>query len=148
MALNLDTLGRLANIDHRLGVYDYAVPIDWMMQDPENRRENVWWYPYDRKKPGNLRGRPLAWKALARLALRNMRQMEDPQLHHWIDCWTYLHPGKPLDAFGLRLLRRWMDEFEIESLAEANAHIILSHHDLPLPDFVPPREAPAAGQAA
>lgn len=109
--MDLDKLARLADLE-RFGTYDYAVPHDWLMVDPEKRRPHFWWYP---AKPGrqSMFGRPLKWMAVARLALRRYRIAMPPQnsrdLHTYMEVWKFVHPGKQLDAFGENLIREWIE---------------------------------------
>lgn len=137
--MNICRLIELAGIDRNLGSYDYAVPQGWLMQDPENRRANYWWYPYDRKKPGHLFGRPLKWAAVARLVLRRLRLQESPEIFDdFLKVWAYAHPGKPLDKFGMKLLARWIEKYRGEhwELCRINLAYCFKGAGVPMPDFI------------
>lgn len=127
--MNLETIAKIADLD-RFGSFDFAVPIDWMMRDPEKHRPHVWYYPHGNKRH-SLYGRPLAWKAMARLALRNMRKDGIPNLDKWLDLWAYCHPGKTIDADGIAAAKRF-----IENSSESMRHhmaCIISRHQIPPP---------------
>ena len=160
--MDLCKLATLADLE-RFGSYDYAVPYDWLMKDPEKRRPHFWWYPrtpevmpasYQKsfRKPGSLMDRPLKWAAVARLALKCMRlgpheSSTSVDLHRYMEVWRFAHPGKPIDAYGEQLTREWINEKP--DRAEANEHIIefaYRHMDIPLPAWLKP--TPAVSQAA
>lgn len=148
--MDLCKLARIAQVE-RFGSYDYAVPMDWLMQDPEKRRPHFWWYS---RKSRSLFGRPLKWAAVARLALRMLRRKEadnstSTDLHQYMEVWRICHPGKPLDAFGESLVRAWLDEAPDKE--EYRAYIVefaFHHMDVPPPqwlvDMTPDRSASQA----
>lgn len=136
--MQLDKLCKLAGID-RLGAWDYAVPMHWMMEDPENRRENVWFYPSG-KKPGRTFGRPLKWKTIGRLALRMMRAAGIPELDEWLRVWAFVHPGRTIDRDGIEAVKRFIEN----SSDSMRFHIgaIISHYEIPAPPHGTFAEAP------
>lgn len=93
----------------RFGTFDYATPINWMMEDSENRREFCWWYP-SKRRPGKMCGRPLSYRALARLALREARKQGVPDMLLYAKLWAYAHPGRPLDRAGIDSIRKILAE--------------------------------------
>ena len=99
-------VGDLAELSalSRFGEFDYAVPIDWVMVDPEARRPHVWFYPATDKR--HRHGRPLSWKAMARLAIRRMRKT-DAGAWKYASVWAIAYPGRPLDSYGLMRCRQW-----------------------------------------
>lgn len=146
--MNICKLATLAGLD-RFGSYDYAVPIGWLMEDPEKRRPHFWWYS---QKPGSLFGRPLAWRAVARLALWKMRR-EFPgasfqDISDFLNTWAVAHPEKPLDAFGRKLIARCIekevcrDRFDLH-LVLVNLRYCFKSASVPMPDFIM-EEKPAA----
>lgn len=134
--MNLEKLFSFAQLE-RFGTYDYSVPIGWLMEDPEARRPHVWWYA---DKPGSMFGRPLKWAAAGRLALRMMRRAGNPELFDYLSVWKFVHPAKPLDAFGESLCQAWLREHpEMHSALAWN----LDHLEIPLPSFIIPLEQAA-----
>lgn len=142
--MNICKLATLAGLE-RFGTYDYAVPYQWLMQDPEKNRPHYWWYP---RKPGNLFGRPLAWRAVARMALWKMRRETSPDIMDFLHAWAVAYPGKELDAFGRGLIarhieaevERWGDKLYLH-LVLVNLRYCFSGAGVPLPDFL--QESPA-----
>lgn len=128
--MNLETICKIANID-RFGAFDYAVPMEWLMRDPERNRPHFWYYPSAKGKPGRSFGRPLKWMAVARLALRVMRQQGIPELDQWLRMWAYVHPAKGLDQDGIEAVKRFLDN----SNDSMRFHIgsIISRFDIPAP---------------
>jgi len=143
--MNLDKLFKLAALDGH-GEWDYAVPSDWLMADPEKRRPHVWFYPHHKagRKP-RMFGRPLAWRAVARLALRRMRRAGIPQIDDWIRTWTFTFPGRPLDAAGARALEKAAAAAGL--VRAVNLNIVLRHYGLPELEL-PETPAATAVQAA
>jgi hypothetical protein len=135
--MNLDKLTALADLE-RFGTFDYAVPMGWLMEDTEARRPHFWWYPAAKDgRRQSMFGRPLKWLAVGRLALRMLRKKEAANLadlHTYMELWKFVHPGKPLDAFGENLIREW-----IETEGSKWIHILefsFKHMEIPAPAFL------------
>ena len=96
----------------RFGAFDYAVPHQWLMEDPEKRRHFCWYYPHDvpRPSPGRRRpsSRPLAYRALARLALRRIHRTGIIDLGLYAKLWAYARPGRGFNPAGIAAVRSWI----------------------------------------
>ena len=139
--MNICKLASLADLE-RFGTYDYAVPMNWLMEDPEKRRPHFWWYPSGKKR-GTLWGRPLKWAAVARMALWKMRREVSPDLHDFLQVWAFAYPGKALDALGEALVRKWIERYP-EETAEYKTMVLgweFEGLNLPLPRFLAPDES-------
>ncbi len=128
--MDLDKIVKIAALD-KFGSYDYAVPFDWLIKDPENRRPHFWFYPVTKKR-GQLFGRPLKWLAVARLALRVIRRQGIPDLDEYLRLWAFTHPGKPLDSTGIDALNRYIKTASI--VEQFNLEWVLKYYEIPLPD--------------
>jgi hypothetical protein len=150
--MNLCELATLSGLE-RFGSYDYAVPYDWLMKDPEKRRPHFWWYPrtpevlppgYRKsyRKPGSLMGRPLKWAAVARLALRMLRRGNhdsntSTDLHLYMEVWKICYPGKPLDAHGEKLVREFLaDSPDKEEYRAFIIEFVFQHMEIPAPGWL------------
>lgn len=111
---NLTYQARLASY----GEFDFAVPFDWLMKDPARNRNHLWFYPHGKAKRGSSFGRPLAWKVIARIALRNI--LRDgigarPDSYHSLDdllgAFAAAYPGKPLRADVRRIALDYMRRY-------------------------------------
>ena len=135
--MNICKLATLAGLDH-FGTYDYSVPFDWLMQNPEKNRPHYWWYS---KKPGSLFGRPLKWAAVARMALWKMRRELSPDLMDFLNAWSVAHPEKQLDRFGRKLIARFIEAedcrepWQVHSML-MNLRLCFKGAGVPLPDFL------------
>ncbi len=162
--MDLCKLASLADLE-RFGSYDYAVPMGWLMEDPEKRRPHFWWYPrtpevlppaYRKsfRKPGSLMGRPLKWAAVARLALKNLRlgshdSSTSTDLHRYMEVWKIVHPGQPLDAYGETLAREWIAEMpDKEDARQCILEFSFRHMEIPPPAFLMKDAEPEVRQAA
>ena len=128
--MDLTTLASDACLD-RFGSWDYAVPMDWLMADPEKRRPHVWFYP-SAKKRGNIFGRPLKWSAIARLSLRMQARAGVPRLDNYLRTWAFAHPGKGLSATGIKAVR----DFLASNPTLDERHImrcVIDHYEIPAP---------------
>lgn len=126
--MNISALAAAADLDH-YGSWDYAVPYQWLMEDPEARRENLWFYPA--KGNRSMFGRPLSWRVLARLALRRMRRTPTHDFSTYAQLWAYLHPGKPLDLAGLTIAAAYLATFSDGGIADWNLDYLLRHFGIP-----------------
>lgn len=135
--MNICKLATLADLE-RFGTYDYAVPFDWLMQDPEKRRPHFWWYPQKRRL---LFGRPLAWRTVARLALWKMRRETAPDIMDFLNTWAVAYPEKPLDAYGRKLIARYIEsencreDWQLHMLL-VNLRYCFKGAGVPMPDFI------------
>ena len=135
--MQLDKIFAAADL-RRFGEFDYAVPLEWMLRDPDKHRPHVWFYPSTRtpcgngRKPGNLCGRPLHWRAAGRLALVTLRRAGIPELDTWLRIWAFVHPGKGLDASGILAVKRFLADHRNDRL---HGHIasIIGHYQIPPP---------------
>jgi hypothetical protein len=130
--MQLDTIASIAGID-QLGTFDYAVPMNWLMQDPEKHRHYCWYYAQG-KKPGALWGRPLAWRAVGRLALRVLRARgisATKSLDNYLRIWAYVYPGKTLDKPGIEAVNHYIQH--ASDVEQFNIQCILDYYKIPPP---------------
>jgi len=134
--MDLTNLAADACLD-RFGSWDYAVPMDWLMQDPEKRRPHVWFYPFQQNRGkgtyrrGVIFGRPLKWTAIARLSLRMQALAGVPRLENYLRTWAFAHPGKGLDATGIQAVR----DFLAANPTLDQCHImrcVIDHYQIPV----------------
>lgn len=129
--MDLCKLAADAGLD-RFGAWDYAVPMDWLMADPEKRRPHVWFYPLKSGRRGMIFGRPLKWAAIARLSLRMQERAGVPRLDNYLRTWAFAHPGKGLSATGIQAVR----DFIASNPTIDECHIlrcVIDHYEIPAP---------------
>lgn len=109
MSMSKGDLVNVAGLD-RFGSYDFAVPQGWLDRNPDQHGHCLWFYRRESHRPGYLMGRPLSFRAIARLAIRTMRKAADPFYHTYALVWSVAYPGCPLDETGRRLVAAKCDE--------------------------------------